>query len=422
MAIKAVLGCLFGDEAKAKIVDALASNFQVIVRFQGGSNAGHTVIVNGVKNVMHLIPSGIFHPATICALASGVVIDPVQLESEIKTLAEQSITLAGRLFIDERASVVLPIHKQLDKHNEALQGENSIGTTLRGIGPCYSDYVSRIGLRMTDLKDAKLIKEKISFIYKFHNETITEAELAQQVEQLTSFYSRLAPHFVNLPYLIHNWIAEGKSLLFEGAQGTLLDVYFGTFPYVTSSHTCAGGIAAYAGLSPKAVEEYIGVMKSYFTRVGEGPFPTELKDEVGDYIRKKGNEYGATTGRPRRCGWFDATAAKYSVMVNGIDSIALTLLDVLSGLETVKICIGYYHDKEFIETFPADTHLLDKYIPQYLEMPGWEEDISGCKSWRELPINAQDYVRMIQTLVGVTVRILSVGPDRNQTIYIDTII
>jgi len=422
MAIKAVLGCLFGDEAKAKIVDALASDFQVIVRFQGGSNAGHTVIVNGVKNVMHLIPSGIFYPDNICVLASGVVVDPLQLESEMQALANQDIKLSGRFFIDERTSVVLPIHKLLDQKNETLQGESSIGTTLRGIGPCYADSISRIGLRMTDLKDKTLLKEKIGFIYKFHNETITKEELIQQTKHLTAFYQRLAPHFVNLPYLIEDWTAQGKSILFEGAQGTLLDIYFGTYPFVTSSHTCAGGIAASAGLSPKKVEEYIGVMKSYFTRVGAGPFPTELNDETGDYIRQKGNEYGATTGRPRRCGWFDATAAKYSVMINGIDCIALTLLDVLSGLKTLKICIGYYLNKEYIESFPADALQLHKCVPQYLEMPGWEEDISNCKTWAELPKNAQDYVRMVQTLTGVVVRIISVGPERSQTIYIDTLI
>jgi len=422
MAIKAVLGCLFGDEAKAKIVDALANDFQVIIRFQGGSNAGHTVIINGVKNVMHLIPSGIFYPNNICVLASGVVVDPVQLECEMQTLADQSINLAGRFFIDERTSVVLPIHKQLDKNYETLQGVNSIGTTLRGIGPCYADSISRIGLRMTDLKNTAIIKEKLGFIYKFHHIKITKDDLTQQTEQLATFYQRLAPHFVNLPYLIEDWVAEGKSILFEGAQGTLLDIYFGTYPFVTSSHTCAGGIAASAGLSPKKVEEYIGVMKAYFTRVGAGPFPTELKDETGDYIRQKGNEYGATTGRPRRCGWFDAAAAKYSVMINGIDCIALTLLDVLSGLKTLKICIGYYLNKEYIESFPADALQLEKCVPQYLEMPGWEEDISNCKTWAELPKNAQDYVRMIQTLTGVTVRIISVGPERSQTIYIDTLI
>jgi len=420
MAIQAVLGCLFGDEAKAKIVDVLAEDFDIIIRFQGGSNAGHTVIHGGHKYVMHLIPSGIFYPDKVCILGSGVVINPKELQEEMRSLTERSINFKDRFYIDERAAIVLPLHITLDKKGESLDTSYTIGTTQRGIGPCYADSASRIGIRMVDLADQATLTAKIKHMYFAHMDSISDYDLSLQVEALHSFYLQMQPHFINLPYALDTWISQGKRILFEGAQGALLDVYFGTYPYVTSSHTIAGGIAACAGFSPKKIDNYFGVVKSYFTRVGGGPLPTELNDETGEYIRKRGNEYGATTGRPRRCGWFDAVAAKYAVMVNGIDGIALTLLDVLSGLETLKICTGYAiaPGQKPLTTFPANTHILENVTPQYIELPGFTEDITACKTWDELPLNAQKYIKKIEELLGVPVKIISIGPSREQTIIV----
>jgi adenylosuccinate synthase len=416
MSITAVLGCLYGDEAKAKIIDVLAVDADVVIRFQGGSNAGHTVIFNGEKYVMHLIPSGIFHSDQICVLASGVVIDPIQLESEMLSFADKNIDFSDRFFIDERAAIVLPIHKQIDMQVESLHGEKKIGTTGRGIGPCYSDSISRVGIRICDLGHRELLVEKISFLYKYHQKDIEKGELDLLVNQLHEFSVRMSHHFINLPYRLNEWITGKKEILFEGAQGSLLDVYFGTYPYVTSSHTIAGGIAIAVGMSPKKIDKLIGVMKSYFTRVGSGPFPTELNNTIGEQIRKQGNEFGSTTGRPRRCGWFDIVAARYSVMINGIDEIALTLLDVLSGFETISVCINYHLDGKLLSEIPINTNILERVSPIYIDLPGWDEDISNCKSWEALPQNAQNYVQKIEDLVGVPIKILSVGPSREQTI------
>ena len=418
MSLKAVLGCLYGDEAKAKIVDVLAADTDIIIRFQGGSNAGHTIQFDNQKFVMHLIPSGIFHKDQICVLASGVVIDPIQLEVEMDSLIKKSVNFEGRFFIDERATVVLPIHKFLDEKNEELSGTNKIGTTKRGIGPCYADSINRIALKMYDLKDKIELKEKLLFIYKFHNIAISNPEIDEQTQKLNSFFNKMKSHFINLPYKINSWIKEDKKILFEGAQGSLLDIYFGTYPFVTSSHTISGGIAAAVGFSPNKIDEFIGVYKSYFTRVGSGPFPTELTDNIGEQIRKQGNEFGSTTGRPRRCGWFDVVSAKYTSMINGIDSIALTLLDVLSGFETLKICIGYELDNKISYEFPSQSSILEKMKPVYIEVPGWNEDLTNCKKWEDLPVNAQKYVKKIEELVNVPVKILSVGPNRNQTIFL----
>ncbi len=418
MSVKAVLGCLFGDEAKAKIVDVLAVDTDVVIRFQGGSNAGHTIKFDNEKFVMHLIPSGIFHKNQICALSSGVVIDPFQLEKEMKALFNKGIDFSNRFFIDERASLVLPIHKILDEKNEELSGENKIGTTKRGIGPCYSDTVNRIGIRIIDLYDSVILKEKIAFLYKFHNLQFNESEINVLINDLLDFSCRMKPFVINLPYNIQNWFKDGKKILFEGAQGTLLDVYFGTYPFVTSSHTLSGGISAYTGFSPKRIDEYIGVYKSYISRVGSGPFPTELHDSTGERIRIQGNEFGSTTGRPRRCGWFDLVAAKYTAMINGIDTIALTLLDVLTGFDALKICVAYKIDGVLTEEFPCQVSKLNQVEPVYMELPGWKEDISTITEWNELPQNAQKYVKTIEKLMNLPINIISVGPNRNQTIFI----
>jgi len=428
MGIKAVLGCLYGDEGKAKIVDALAGEVDVIIRFQGGSNAGHTIQFGKEKNVLHLIPSGIFHQNQICVLASGVVIDLFQLEKEMTALEAKSVVFKGRFYIDERASIVLPIHKTIDQMNEDTTLSTKIGTTLRGIGPCYADSISRIGIKMYDLHNKEILSQKISEIYKKHKMEISDKELIELSDSLHNFSITLKDCIINLPYLLDDWIKKGKEILFEGAQGSLLDVYFGTYPFVTSSHTIAGGISSSVGCSPKKIDKIIGVYKSYFTRVGSGPFPTELTDEIGDKIRKQGNEYGSTTGRPRRCGWFDIVSAKYSAMINGIDMIALTLLDVLSGIEKLKICVGYEYitndSKLSLKNpsrqmeFPADSSLLGLVKPKYIELCGWNEDLSFCKEWNALPKNAQIYVKTIEELLCVPINIISIGPKREQTIYI----
>ncbi|MCL2063835.1 MAG: adenylosuccinate synthase [Candidatus Cloacimonetes bacterium] len=419
MSIKAVLGCLYGDEGKAKIVDVLASDVDVVIRFQGGSNAGHTILYDDNKFVFHLIPSGIFHEKQVCILASGVVIDPFQLDVEMKALQEQSITFNGRFFIDERVSLVLPIHKVLDEKNEGLSKDKMIGTTRRGIGPAYADSVSRIAVKIYDLHSKDILRNKIEYISHFHGFDISKNDLGILVDDLADFGNRMKWSFVNLPYKIDEYIKKNKKILFEGAQGSLLDVYFGTYPYVTSSHTIAGGIASSVGFSPKKIDEVIGVYKSYFTRVGEGPFPTELFDEIGSKIQLQGNEFGSTTGRPRRCGWFDAVSARYSTMINGIDVAALTLLDVLSGIDIIKICISYTDEnKNILEHFPADSSMLNYIKPNFIELPGWKEDIANRKSFDDLPENAKLYVKKIEELLMIPIKIISVGPKRDQTIFI----
>ncbi len=418
MSVTAVLGCLFGDEAKAKIVDVLASDADIIVRFQGGSNAGHTIQFNNQKFVMHLIPSGIFHEGKKCALGSAVVIDPEQLEKEMNALIEKGVDLKGRFLIDQRASIVLPLHKQLDERQEELSGDKKIGTTKRGIGPCYSDSIARIGIRMTDLNDLKVLKYKLSYLSKYHHLEMDDDAVKAQAESLFAFGERMKDCFVNLPYILNKYYIEDKEILFEGAQGTLLDIYFGTYPYVTSSHTVSGGISIATGFAPNKIDLLIGVFKAYFSRVGSGPFPTELSCQIGEKIRKQGNEFGSTTVRPRRCGWFDAVAAKYSIMVNGIDNIALTLLDVLTGFDELKICTGYMIDGKLITEFPADQRILENAEPVYTVMDSWQEDITQCKTWESLPLNAQLYVKKIESLLERPVSIVSVGPNREQTIFL----
>lgn len=418
MSSTAVLGCLFGDEAKAKIVDVLAADADIIVRFQGGSNAGHTIQFDNHKYVMHLIPSGIFHTDKVCVLGSGVVLDPIQLESEMATLKETGLSFDNRFFIDERACVVLPIHKLLDAKVEDLAGDKKIGTTKRGIGPCYSDSIARLAIRMCDLNDKELIRYRLDFLYRYHQVEISASELEALVNDLFSFGERMSCYLTNLPYLLNKYYQEDKEILFEGAQGTLLDIYYGTYPYVTSSHTVSGGISIASGFPPNQIDLLVGVFKSYFTRVGSGPFPTELDNALGEQIRKQGNEFGSTTGRPRRCGWFDMVAAKFSAMINGIDNVALTLLDVLKDLDEIKICIAYKINGAITTEFPSDQRLLAIAEPQYISMKGWTEDISSCRSWDSLPLNAQLYIKKVEELLERPVSIVSVGPKRDQTIFL----
>lgn len=411
MSSLAVLGSSFGDEAKAKIVDVLAQDYEIIVRFQGGSNAGHTIKSDNKTHILHLVPSGILYENKTCLLGAGVVIDPFGLKEEIENLIKKGIKFEGRFFIDERAFLVLPIHKELDAKSEKKSEE--IGTTKRGIGPTYSDAIARFGIRFIDLFDDDYLDERLKNLYSHHSIELPE-NLINELQEVRAF---LGDYKINGTYFLNEKYAEGKKIIFEGAQGTLLDVFFGTYPFVTSSHTVAGGISSGLGFAPKKIEKTIGVFKSYFTRVGKGPFPTELFDETGEKIRQQGHEFGSTTGRPRRCGWFDAVAAKYSVMLNGFDEAALTLLDVLSGFDKIKICTSYQIDGQESRYFPSSSNVYGKIVPNYIEVSGWSEDISGIDSFDDLPENAKNYVLKIEELLGIPITIVSVGPDRKQTIF-----
>ena len=412
MSTTAVLGCVWGDEAKAKIVDVLAVDADYVVRFQGGNNAGHTIRLKDEKYVFHLVPSGILYPGKSCVLGSGTVIDPFELIKEIDALKVKGISFKDRFFIDPRAHIVLPIHRELDGKCEADDNQTMIGTTKRGIGPCYADAIARFGVRFGDLFDKENLTHRLQNLFSYHKYTIENLDM--QVADLIEIGTRLGSYLKQIPYLLHK--EKDKDILFEGAQGSLLDVNFGTYPFVTSSHTIVGGISAGTGSAVK-IDRTVGVFKSYFTRVGEGPFPTELHDETGERIRKQGNEYGSTTGRSRRCGWFDAVAAQFTAMINNLDEIALTLLDVFSGLETLKICIGYRLNGEKIAEFPYNSSDLEKVEPEYLELPGWKEDITGIREFDQLPANTMNYVTMIEELLGIDISIISVGPDRDQTIF-----
>ena len=408
----AVLGCAWGDEAKAKIVDVLAKDADYVVRFQGGNNAGHTIKLKDKKFIFHLVPSGILYPEKICLIGSGVVIDPYQLLAEMDGLRSQGISFKNRFFIDPRAQIVLPLHRELDGKAEANSNQTKIGTTKRGIGPCYSDAIARYGIRFGDLFDKKYLRERLENILNFHNYPISQINTV--FDDLIAVTEKLRPFLKQIPYLLNNITDE--NILFEGAQGTLLDVIFGTYPFVTSSHTIFGGIAIGTGFGKK-VDRIVGVFKSYYTRVGGGPFPTELHDEIGNKIRIQGNEFGSTTGRPRRCGWFDAVAAKYTAMLNGIDEIAFTLLDVLSGFETLKICTGYKIGDSVTYEFPHSAKVLEQAIPEYIELPGWNDDITEIMKYDDLPENAKKYITKIEELIGKNVTIVSVGPERRQTIF-----
>lgn len=408
----AVLGCAWGDEAKAKIVDVLAKDADYVVRFQGGNNAGHTIKLKDKKYIFHLVPSGILYPEKICLIGSGVVIDPFQLLEEINDLKKQGISFENRFFIDPRAQIVLPIHKELDGKAESDSKQTNIGTTKRGIGPCYSDAIARYGIRFGDIFDKKYLKERLENILLYHNYPLTDADIVY--EELLEITQKLKPFLKQIPYLLNE--ATDKNILFEGAQGTLLDITFGTYPFVTSSHTSSGGIAIGTGYGNR-VDRIVGTLKGYYTRVGKGPFPTELHDNIGDQIRIQGNEFGSTTGRPRRCGWFDAVAAKFATLINGIDEIAFTLLDVLSGFDIIKICTSYKIGNIYTDKFPHSAKELDKVIPQYIELPGWEEDITKITEYSELPLNAQKYIAKIEEIIGKDITIISVGPERGQTIF-----
>lgn len=414
----AVLGCMWGDEAKAKIVDYLGENVDYVVRFQGGSNAGHTIVVDGRKHVFHTIPSGIMYPKTLCLIGSGVVIDPLNIMGEIEALAETGVDVDGRLVIDDRAGIVLPLHTRLDQQGEARLKTSKIGTTGRGIGPAYADLTARSGIRLLDLQFPTYLKKRVKELYAYHGIKPESGEIDILMQDLKAAWQVLKPFVKAVDPILHEARLRGENILFEGAQGTLLDRVWGSYPFVTSSNTIVDAIGIGSGFSARHLDRVIGVFKAYCTRVGEGPFPTEISGALADTIRKQGNEFGATTGRPRRIGHFDAVLAAYSVRLNALDSIALTLLDVLSGIEELKICVAYRIGGKLHTQAPSHHLLLEKAEPVYLSFKGWEEDISGIRRLEDLPQNARIYLQAIEDALELPIEIVSVGKDRSQTFRI----
>ena len=417
-----IVGVQWGDEGKGRVVDALAGRSGVVVRYQGGANAGHTVVVGDEKFVFHLLPSGILYPGKLCVIGNGVVIDPETLFKELDDLKKRGKPLA-RLVISHGAHVVMPYHKLLDRLAEGARSEGSrIGTTGRGIGPCYSDKFGRVGIRAEDLVNPGILKEKLMMNIEQKNEILTKIYGAGPLESDTVYEAalewgrRMEPMLGDAFLEIHTALETGINVLFEGAQGTLLDVDHGTYPFVTSSSPCSGGACTGAGIGPGRIDRVIGVTKAYCTRVGEGPFPTEDKGSLGEQLRTKGGEFGATTGRPRRCGWNDLVAVDYAVKVNGIDGLALTKLDVLSGFEKISVCTAYEIDGKVRKIFPSSCAELAKAKPVFEELPGWKEDIGGCRRFEDLPLAAQDYIRFIEERVSAPVILIGVGQGREDTI------
>jgi adenylosuccinate synthase len=421
MANKIVVGAQWGDEGKGKITDMLAKTADLVVRYGGGNNAGHTVIVDDEKFELHLIPSGILYEDKMSVLGGGVVIDPEAMVEEMEGLKERGIKL-DNLYISETAHVIMPYHRLLDGLEEKRKGDSKIGTTGKGIGPCYTDKTSRRGIRIADLLDEKRLKAKLEQTLDFHNEVLEkiyeEEKLYAEdiIEEYRPYIEKIRPHVTNTSLLLNKAYAQDKKIFFEGAQGTLLDIDYGTYPFVTSSNPTAGGVCTGTGMGPTTIDDVIGVTKAYLTRVGEGPFPTELDNEWGKFLREKGHEYGVTTGRPRRCGWLDIPILKHAVRVNGLTEIALTKIDVLTGIEEIKVCTAYKHGDKVVEEFPPYLENEIPYEPVYESWPGWNEDITGCRNYDELPINAQKYIERIEELVGVPANIISVGPGRKEAI------
>ena len=418
-----VTGLQWGDEGKGKIVDILAEKSDIVVRYGGGANAGHTVVIGDAKYALHLLPSGSVRPGTICVIGNGVVVDPECLINEIEGLAKAAISLDKRLFISESAHVVLDYHKQEDQLREQSLGAKKIGTTIRGIGPCYADKIGRsYAVRMADFRDLGKLKIKLRAIIDYKNRIFSAMYSAEPINadelfaKCEVYARRLLPFVTDTTEYLHKAIGAKKSILFEGAQGSLLDLDHGTFPFVTSSNSSSLGMSAGCGVPAKLVDKFLGVIKAYTTRVGSGPFPTEQDNVTGQYIREKGHEYGTTTGRPRRCGWFDAVAVTYSVRIGAIDEIALMHLDTLSGLKEVKLCRAYKIGGKETTFFPSDADRLSQAECVYETLPGWAEDITGITDFDKLPSNAKKYVKLLGKTIGIPVTMVSVGPKRTQTI------
>ncbi len=413
-----VLGAQWGDEGKGKIVDLLTPHFSIVGRYQGGHNAGHTVYVNGVKFVLRLIPSGILHPGVICVIGNGVVIDPQALFAEIDELTKVGIDVAGRILVSDKAHLILPYHRDLDLLSEARRGERKIGTTSRGIGPAYEDKIARRGIRVGDLNDPKGLEQNVRDNVTARNRLVQDSTMDWKpvLAQLLTHAERIRPMMRDVSVLLTQAIAAGQSILFEGAQGTLLDIDHGTYPYVTSSNASVGGVCTGLGIPPRAIGRVLGVVKAYTTRVGEGPLPTELTGEMGNRLRESGNEYGAVTGRPRRCGWYDAVAVRYGVRINGLDALALTKLDVLDSLERIVICTSYTVGGKTITEFPSDMGQLSAVEPVYESWPGWDAPTAGVRKFDQLPEAARKYIARLEEVTGVRAAIVSTGSERNDTI------
>jgi len=422
MSVTVLVGSQWGDEGKGKIVDILSEKFKIVARYQGGANAGHTVIIGDKKYILHLIPSGILREDVICVIGNGVVIDPTALLEEIELLEKNGINVEGRLFISHNAHLIMPYHKLLDQISEG--GERKIGTTGRGIGPCYIDKFARKGIRIVDLLNRTELEKKIRINLKEKNELLKKVyeheglDVDKIVKEYLEFDERIDKYIKDVPTFLHSAIQDGTSILLEGAQGTMLDVDHGTYPYVTSSSPTSGGASTGTGIPPTLINSVIGIVKAYTTRVGNGPFPTELLDNDGEKLREVGSEFGATTGRPRRCGWYDAFLVGYSQMVNGITSVAITKLDVLSGFEKIKVCVAYELNGKRIKYFPTSVEQLSAVKPIYEELDGWNEDITICQSYDQLPTKTKDYLNFIAKHSGIKIDIISVGPKRRQTFYV----
>jgi adenylosuccinate synthase len=414
----AVLGAQWGDEGKGKIVDLLTPHFDIVARYQGGHNAGHTVYVNGVKFVLRLIPSGILHPGVICVIGNGVVVDPQALFAEVDELIRNGIDVGNRLFVSDKAHLILPYHRDLDLLSEARRGERKIGTTSRGIGPAYEDKIARRGIRVGDLSDPAGLEENVRDNVTARNRLVHDSTMEWQpvLEAVLQHGERLKPMMRDVSLMLSQAAAAGKSILFEGAQGTLLDIDHGTYPYVTSSNASIGGVCTGLGVGPRAIGGVIGVVKAYTTRVGEGPLPTELTGDMGNRLRDSGNEYGAVTGRPRRCGWYDAVAVRYGVRINGLDGLALTKLDVLDGIEQIEICTSYRCGARTLNDFPSDLSQLARCEPVYESWPGWDAPTKGVRSFDRLPAAARRYIARLEEVSGVPAAIISTGSDRHDTI------
>ena len=422
MPSKVVVGVQWGDEGKGKIIDILASRAEVVVRSQGGNNAGHTVENNGEVYKLHLIPSGILYPGTQCLIGCGVVIDPQDILKEIDGLTERGVD-CGNLKIDPRAHVIMPWHRVLDGLSEQYLGGSKIGTTGRGIGPCYMDKYERCGIRMYDLVHEDIFRRKAKAVGGLKNRIITEIyggealDVDAIIEEYLAYAKRLAGYVDDVSVLTYNAVKAGKNVLFEGAQGTLLDIDVGTYPYVTSSHPLSAGCAIGSGVGPNAIDEIIGVAKAYTTRVGMGPFPTELFDELGDLIRNRGHEFGTTTGRPRRTGWFDAVIMRHAVRANGLTALAVNKFDTLSGIETLKVCVAYKKpDGTLLTEYPADIEELEGAEPVYEEGKGFSGDLSACKSYDELPQDCKNYIAYLEKVCGCPIKMVGVGPSREQNL------
>jgi len=415
----AVLGAQWGDEGKGKIVDLLTPHFSIVARFQGGHNAGHTVYVNGTKFVLRLIPSGILHAGVTCIIGNGLVVDLAALFAEVDELTRNGIDVASRLIISDKAHLILPYHRDLDLLSEARRGERKIGTTSRGIGPAYEDKIARRGVRVCDLMDPVGLEQNIRDNVTARNRLVQDSTMDWRpvFDQLLGYGERLRPWVRDVSLMLAEAIRAGQAILFEGAQGTLLDIDHGTYPYVTSSNATIGGVCTGLGVGPRAIGAVMGVVKAYTTRVGEGPLPTELLGEMGNRLRDTGNEYGAVTGRPRRCGWYDAVAVRYGARINGLDALALTKLDVLDGLDRIDICTAYTCGSRTLTEFPSDIRQLAACEPVYETMPGWPSPTKGVRRFEDLPEAARRYIARLEEVSGVRAAIVSTGSERDDTIH-----